>query len=169
MLIVYRIADGVIVDNQGTCSAWPEGPPMPDELVDPPAPVRGDDEEDDAWQARLDGHADELAALADERDRRGELLERLLTANLPDGLDVGDVAHVCIPDDSDLAAQLLTHAAHVDVDTGEVIVGAELPPPPEPGPSSRDLALADVAAAADADDLGEKVGHLTSALERLLA
>jgi hypothetical protein len=125
VLIVYRIADGVIVDNTGTSSAWP-WPHDPAELVDPPAPVRSEDEEYDAWQVRLDEHAAELAAIAAERDQRTAVLEDVITANLGD-TPRADVDYLRLHDDSPAAQATFTHRCTVDVDARELVVGAAFP------------------------------------------
>lgn len=165
MLVIYDKRDGTVIDNTGTCSAWPYGPPDPADVVDPPEPQR-DEETDQEWAAIVAAWESACAAARAERDERQAVLDRVVMANAGD-VPAEHVGYVRVDDDSDLAQQLLTHEHSIDLETGEVIVGAPIPAP-EPGPSPRDLALAAVEAAQNAATDSEKIDHLTTALSHLL-
>jgi hypothetical protein len=88
MLIVFDTSTGEILDNTGTNSVWPEGPP------------------------------DDLAYV--NTDAQGIDHDSLGLLRLHD------------VDDADLVAQALTHEAHVDPATGDLVIGDEFTPEPPP-------------------------------------
>lgn len=119
MLIVYDKTTGEVIDNTGTSSRWPEGPPDEHAYANVPEARRTD------------------AALLRLHDN----------------------------DQAELVRQLLEHHHHVDLDTGEVVVDAPLPPPEPIANPDDELRDALTAARGRAADAGTVAALRTSLLE----